>query len=239
MKKSTFVSTVAVFAAFNVICDSLMGPPLPVPPSVWYSWGFMATPITGIVLGPYAGFLSSLIGVMIGHSIYFRDPYEFLFTLGAPIGAMISGFLFRGRWKIALIYYTALLAIYFITPVAWQLPIWGMWNVYLAYASLLVAMIVVRKKSFKPESKGLLYAIALCAFIGLEADVLFRIFVFIPCQTYRLPFYELDIEALRSIWSLAAVETSIKAAMATIVTVIVGPPLIRVIKKSGFSSWFE
>ena len=157
MNKSAFVSTVAVFAAFNVICDSLMGPPIPVESHVWYSWGFIATPITGIVLGPYAGFLSSLIGVMIGHFVYFRGPYEFLFTLGAPIGAMMSGFLFRGKWKIASIYYTVLLAIYFISPVAWQLPVWGMWNVYLVYASLLVATIIMRKKSYKPESRGLLY----------------------------------------------------------------------------------
>jgi hypothetical protein len=239
MKRSAFVSTVAVFAAFNVICDSLMGPPLPVESSVWYSWGFMATPITGIVLGPYAGFLSTLIGVMIGHFVYFRGPYEFLFTLGAPIGAMISGFLFRGRWKITSIYYTLLLAIYFVTPVAWQLPIWGMWNVYLAYAGLLVAIITVRKKSFKTESRGLLYAVAICAFIGLEADVLFRIFVFIPCQTYRLLYYDLNVEALRSIWVLGAVETSIKATMSTIVTAIIGPPLIKAIKKTGFSSWFK
>jgi len=238
MNKSAFVSTVAVFAAFNVICDSLMGPPIPVESHVWYSWGFIATPITGIVLGPYAGFLSSLIGVMIGHFVYFRGPYEFLFTLGAPIGAMTSGFLFRGKWKIASIYYTLLLAIYFISPVAWQLPIWGMWNVYLAFASLLVATIILRKKSYKPESRGLLYTVILSAFIGLEADVLFRIFAFIPCQTYRL-FYDLNVEALGAIWVLGAAETPIKATLATIVTAIVGPPLIRAIKKTGFSSWFK
>ena len=238
MRKSAFVSTVAVFAAFNVICDSLMGPPVPVESNVWYSWGFMATPITGIVLGPYAGFLSNLIGVMLGHFIYFRGPYEFLFSLGAPIGAMISGFLFRGRWKIASIYYTVLLAIYFVTPVAWQLPVWGMWNIYLAYVVLLAAMLIIRKKSFKLESMGLLHAIAICAFIGLEADVLFRIFVLIPCQTYRL-FYDFNVETLRSIWVLGAVETSIKATMTTIVTAIIGPPLIKTIKKTDFFSRFK
>jgi len=238
MRKSAFISTVAVFAAFNAICDSLMGPSIPVESHVWYSWGFMATPITGIVLGPYAGFLSSLIGVMIGHFIYFIDPYEFLFTLGAPIGAMMSGFLFRGKWKIASIYYTMLLAIYFITPVAWQLPVWGMWNVYLAYACLLVAMAIIKKKSYKLESKGLLFAIVISAFIGLEADVLFRVFVFIPCQTYRL-FYDLNVEGLRAIWVLGAAETPIKATLATIVTTIVGPPLIKAIKKTSFSSWFK
>ena len=237
MKKSTFVSTVAVFAAFNIICDSLMGPPLPMPPSVWYSWIFIATPITGIVLGPYAGFLSSLIGVMIGHSIYFRDVYEFLFTLGAPLGAMVAGFLFRGRWKMVLTCYTALLGVYFITPIAWQLPIWGMWDVYLAYAILLVAVMMIRMGSWNPKSKGLLYVIALSTFIGLEADILFRIFVFIPGQTYRL-FYDYSVETLRFIWVEGAAETPIKVALSTLVTAIVGPPVIRAVRKTKLFSKF-
>ena len=128
-RKSSFISLVSVFAAFNVICDLLMSTPLPYS-GVWLSWIFMVTPISGILLGPYAGFLSSFIGVMVGHSMVFRGSWEFLFTLGAPIGAMISGFLFRGRWREVLICYLAMLGAYFATPIAWQLPLWGMWDVF-------------------------------------------------------------------------------------------------------------
>jgi len=232
MRKSRFLALVAVFASINVVFDSLMGLPQ-LSSGVWYSWIFIVEPINGIVLGPYAGFLSSLIGVMIGHSIYFIDVYEFLFTLGAPIGAMVSGFLFRGRWKMVLAYYTALLGIYFITPVAWQLPLWGMWDVYLAYVTLLlVSVTMARKGLWNPESKGLLYVIALSALIGLEADILFRIFVFVPGQTYRL-FYGLDARSLIPIWVEAAAITPIQVAMSILVTTTVGPPLIRVINKTG------
>jgi len=232
MRRSRFLALVAVFASINVVFDSLMSFP-EFSSGVWYSWIFVVEPINGIVLGPYAGFLSTLIGVMIGHFIYFRDVYEFLFTFGAPIGAMVSGFLFRGRWKIVLTYYTALLGIYFITPIAWQLPIWGMWDVYLAYAVLLVVSVMMaRKGSWNPESKGLLYVIALSALIGLEADILFRIFVFIPGQTYWL-FYRYGAEKLIPIWVLGAAETPIRVAMSILVTTTVGPPLIKVIKKAG------
>ena len=232
MRKSQFLALVAVFASINVVFDSLMGLP-EFSSGVWYSWIFIVEPINGIVLGPYAGFLSSLIGVMIGHSIYFRDIYEFLFTFGAPIGAMVSGFLFRGKWKIVLTYYTALLGIYFITPIAWQLPLWGMWDVYLAYAILLVvAVMMARKGSWNPKSKELLYIIALSALIGLEADILFRIFVFIPGQTYQL-FYGLDAKALIPVWVEAAAITPIKVAISILVTTTVGPPLIKVIRKTN------
>jgi len=233
IRRSRFLALIIVFASLNAICDSFVGIPQ-FTEGVWYSWIFIMEPLNGIVLGPYAGFLSTFIGVMIGHFIYFRGPHEFLFTLGAPIGAMVSGFLFRGRWKMVLTYYTALLGIYFVTPIAWQLPIWGMWDVYLAYASLLVAtMMTVRKGSWKLGSKGqLLYAIVLCAFVGLEADVLFRIFVFVPCQTYRLFWKDIDINFLRLVWVAGAAVTPIQVAISILFTTTVGLPLIKVIKRT-------
>jgi len=232
-KASQLAALVALFAALNVVSDSIMSLP-EMPSGVWYSWNFAVEPLTGIVLGPFAGFLATFIGVMIGHYIYFIDAYEFLFTLGAPIGAMFSGLLFRGKWRPVLIYFSMLLTAYFVTPIAWQLPIWGMWDTYLAYAVLLLVILTIRKSSRGYESKSLLYTLTACAFIGLEADVLFRIFVFIPCQTYKL-FYGFNLESLQLIWTVGAVGTPVKVAISTLVTTIIGNPLIRTVKKTDFS----
>jgi hypothetical protein len=80
----------------------------------------------------------------------------------------------------------------------------------------------------------LVYILALSTFIGLEADVLFRIFIFVPCQTYRL-FYGYDVSVLQAIWAMGAVETPIKVALSTVVTVLVGPPIISAARKMGLS----
>ncbi len=236
LKDSLFVSLIAVFAAFNIVCDSLAGPPLPFS-GVWYSWVFISEPITGIILGPWAGFFSNSIGVMIGHFIFFRGAEEFLFTIGAPIGAMISGLLYWRKWKIVLLYYLALLGAFFATPIAWQLPLWGMWDVYLALGLLLVVVVVTKKRKNLWNIKSntcLVYILALSTFIGLEADVLFRIFIFIPCQTYRL-IYGYDLSALQAIWALGAVETPIKATLSSVVTVTIGLPIINAVRKMGFT----
>ena len=232
MKKSQFVSLIAIFAVLNVVCDSLTGISL-FEYGVWWSLIFLIVPLTGIVLGPYAGFLSTFIGVIIGHFIYFRGTPEFLFTLGAPVGAMISGLLFEGRWKTVFVYYTVLFAAYFLTPIAWQLPLWGMWDTYLAYAVLLVILMLVRKSSLKLESRGLLFALVMCAFIGLEADILFRIFLLVPCQTYWL-IYGWPVEVLQWVWVLGAAVTPVQVAISTLVTAIAGPPLIKVIRKQDY-----
>lgn len=237
LRVSSFISLIAVFAAFNIVCDLLMGP-LPDISSVWYSWIFIAEPISGIILGPFASFFSTFIGVMVGHSIYIRDSAEFLFTLGAPIGAMISALIFRGKWKIALAYYMVLLGAFFATPVSWQLPFWGMWDVYLAFGCLLVSIVIMKKwKGFwntKSAGVRLLYVVALCTFIGLEADVLFRIFILVPCQTYQI-IYALDVSTLQWWWAAGAVETSTKAALSTLVSVMVMPSILRAVRKMGLA----
>jgi len=236
-KKSTLISALAVFAAFNVVCDSFMVPFLPYS-GVWYSWIFISAPITGILLGPWFGFLACLLGVMIGHSILFIGAEELLFTLGAPIGAMISAFLYRKKWKIPLIYYLVLIVAFLSTPIVWQLPlwgIWGMWDVYLALGLLLVMIVAIekREKLWNMNSRfHVTFVLALSIFIGLQADVLFRIFIFVPCQTYHL-FYGYEVGALQAIWALGAIETPIKATLSTIINVIIGPPIIYVAQKMG------
>jgi len=232
MRKSQFLALVAVFASVSVVSDSFMSLP-EFPSGVWYSWNFLVEALTGIVLGPFAGFTATFIGVMIGHYIYFIDVYEFLFTVGAPIGAMFSASLFRGKWKPALVYYTALFIAYFVTPIAWQLPIWGMWDTYLAYAVLIVAILMIRKGLWEHRSKRLPFVLAISAFIGLEADVLFRIFILVPCQMYKpyLAFYGFGVETLPLIWTVGAVGTPIKAAFSILFTVVVGHSLVKTLKK--------
>jgi ABC-type xylose transport system permease subunit len=240
MKNSQFVSLVALFAALNVVCDSVSVIPQFGEYSVWLSWNFLIEPITGIVLGPYAGFLSNFIGVMIGHFMYYRGIPEFLFTLGAPVGAMVSGLLFRGKWKTVFACYTVMFIAYFATPVAWQLPIWGMWNTYLAYVALCtIAFVLTRKKMEKFRSKRFTYSLVLYAFIGLEADILCRIFILVPCQTYRL-IYGWPIQTLQGVWMLGAAVTPIQVALsALVVTPLVGVPITKLLRKKGFLQFVD
>lgn len=220
MRTSLSYSLIAVFAAFNVVCDSIMG--IPQYEGVWFSWIFVAAPITGILLGPSQGFLATLIGALAGHSIYFRGTHEFFFTLGAPIGAWVTGEVYRGRWKMPFFIYAVLLGGYFLTPVSWQLPIWGIWNVLLAFSILLVTAFLLQKRLLSWKSKKT-FLLPISVLIGLEADVLFRVFLLIPCQTYRL--LEINVETLIGIWTSAALITPIQVAIAIFASIVIIPPI--------------
>ncbi|UCH32139.1 MAG: hypothetical protein JSV05_01745 [Candidatus Bathyarchaeota archaeon] len=228
--ESKTLALIIIFAAFGVVCDVFVLPGLSA--GIWFGAIFLISPITGIVLGPYSGFVSTLMAVMIGHWLVPRETnFEFIFTLGAPVGSMISGFLFRRKLKRVIIFFTVLLVGYFITPISWQLPLWGMWDTYLAYALLLVIGVIVSIKG--PEELRLLSPYALSAFVGLQADVLVRIFILVPLQTYH-HFYGLSAETLIAIWTFPApIITPFKVLLSTFMATLLTPQILRIMEKNG------
>lgn len=223
------LSLIAIFAALGAISDAIVTPGFSA--GVWFGWIFIISPIAGMALGPYHGFVSTLIAVMIGHYVSPRETtYEFIFTLGAPIGSMMSGFIFRGEWKKVFAYYTVMLVSYFATPISWRLPLWGMWNCYVAYGILVVLGAITSVRGSDEIDRVSRFAVS--AFLGLEADVLFRIFVFVPCQTYHF-FYGLPPEALVAIWAAPApIITPFKVLLSTFIATLIGPQIIRILKRS-------
>jgi hypothetical protein len=226
MIKARNLSLTVVFAALGVVFDAVVAPGFSA--GVWFSGIFMLSPIVGIVLGPYKGFVSMLIGVMVGHWLVPRETFfEFVFTLGAPTGAMMSGFAFRGEWKKIFAFYTTMLAFYFISPITWHLPIWGMWDVFVAYGLVLVSGAIISVRGLNGFEQLSPYAIS--AFVGLEADVLLRIFIFIPCHAYQFLGY--TTEALVAIWSVPApVVTPFKVLLSTFITTLIAPQIMRIPK---------
>lgn len=219
MINSKRIALITIFAALTAILDSIQGIPH-FESGVWYSWVFLIEPIVGFILGPFNGFLSVLIGVLIGHYIYFRGPYEFIFTLGAPIGAMISGMLFQGNKKFPLLLFSFLLVAYFLTPISFNLPLWGIWDVLLAFV-LLLTITLIKIERIRP---------VLSAFIGLESDVLFRIFLLVPLQTYKI-FYGFNLEAMKLIWTAEAFITPIQVVLSLFFTILAFPLLKKATRR--------
>ena len=103
-----------------------------------------------------------------------------------------------------------------------------MWDTYLAF-SILVATIIFGRRFFQNSSPNTSLRLAFAAFIGLEADVLFRIFLLVPGGTYQY-FYGLDVEELKIIWISGAIFTPLKAALSTFATVVIGKTVVDYLK---------
>lgn len=226
------LSLIAIFAALGVVCDGVVT--LGFSSGVWFGWIFLVSPIAGIVLGPYNGFVSTLIAVMIGHSLFPRDTvYEFIFTIGAPVGSMMSGFAFKGQLKRLFAFYTVMLGAYFAAPVSKHLPIWGMWDCYVAYAIVTVLCVILSIRGSDETKRMSPFAVS--AFLGLEADVLLRIFILVPCQGYRF-FYGWTPELLKATWTVPApLITPFKVLLSTFIVMLIGPQIKRAIGNSKIS----
>ncbi|MCD6530104.1 hypothetical protein J7L06_07465 [Candidatus Bathyarchaeota archaeon] len=226
------LAMISMMAAVEVVFDSILT--LNFSAGVWYGLVFLMSPIAGILLGPIDGFLATLIAVMVGHTLSPRGAFEYAFTFGAPLCSMISGYVYRGKVKVALAYYLILFLAYFATPVTWYLPLWGIWDTLSAF----ILTVILTALSYTGRT-GLLVkkwtVFAFAAFIGLEADILFRIFLFIPCGTYWL-FYGLTREALYAIWSVPApLITPFKVLVSTFFTAALGPAMEKALKlKAGW-----
>ena len=223
---SRFVAFVSLFTAMIAVLDSI--PMIPAfYTGIWGSWMFILSPLIGVLLGPYVGAVSVGMGNLVGHLLFFRGASEFLFMLAAPFGAGMAGLVFQQKWKPVFGVYTALLVGYIsIDPVSWQLPIWGIWDILMGYGFIMILIVLTAKntwsESLKNSSSLLL---ALSAIIGLESDILFRVFILVPGQAYRF-LYDYTVEVLQALWVGAGFITPLKVMLAVIATVILGRAII-------------
>ena len=233
MNRSRRIALIAVFAAITTVLDAIVTPGLS--SGIWYGWVFVMSPINGMILGPRDGFLATLISVLVGHSLVFRDSvYEYVFTLGAPIGALMAGLVFRGEKRWVLTYFTVFLGAFFLSPVGRSLPVWGMWDVYVAFAAFL-GITILEGWTGRTLVSRLKMNTVFGALMGLEADILFRIFVLVPLRGYEL-FYGLTTEVLVMIWSVQApLITPIKVGASLLVSTMLVPSILKIVEDNAFS----
>ncbi len=230
--RSRFVAFIAVFTALITVLDVL--PTLPgFYAGIWDSWIFLLSPTIGILLGPVPGAISVGLGSLLGHFIRFRDVFEFLFMFGAPLGSAMSVLIYQRRWQPALIIYTGLLVGYFLAPVSWVLPLIGIWDILVGYCILWVyTLLVVRRWYPSTSYTDRLFRLGFGAIIGLESDILLRVFILVPGQTYWL-FYGMTPDLLQVLWLTAGFITPLKVILGTILTMTLGISLLQILPKLG------
>ncbi|MCJ7608296.1 hypothetical protein MUP00_01305 [Candidatus Bathyarchaeota archaeon] len=217
MARTRSVALISVFATLTAVLDTLPGLPQ-LSSGVWYRWVFVATPLAGIALDPAESFLSVFLGVMISHAVILSDPYEYFFALGAPLGAAVTSLVFRERTRSVLAYYATLLAAYLFSPPAGNLPLWALWDTFTAFV-VLIAVVLSRRESYRLANGRL--ALVFSTLIGLEADILFRVFIFVPLGTYDW-LYGFSLSFVRDVWIVSALITPIQVGIALVSSLLAG-----------------
>ncbi|MGB9134061.1 MAG: hypothetical protein WCC63_00510 [Candidatus Bathyarchaeia archaeon] len=228
MQRTREIALVVVFGALHTLLSLL--------PGVWRSLMILILPLEGIVLGPTRGFLAGFIGFGAGWTLRPRGE-PIVFGLAEPVGALCAGLMIRKKWYYVVLIYALMLTAFFLHPVTTSIPLWTLWDVYAALGCILVFGLLSYGKqiSVKADRSGrktarLSLILASAAFIGIEADVLVRIFIFVP-----LNFYEVMYPAawLPEIFAVGAFQTPLEAFLSVAATVIIGVPLLDRLSKTG------
>ncbi len=227
MRKTQEIALISLFGALHTLLSFL--------PGIWRSWMILILPLEGIVLGPTRGFLAGSIGFGAGWTLRPRAEPIF-FGIAEPVGALCAGLMVRKKWHYVVLIYVLMLAAFFLHPVTPSLPLWTLWDVYAALICAFVfgALTYGKWLSVKVSENvhgvaKLSLILALIAFIGIEADVLTRIFILVPLNGYEI--WGVPAEFLPIAFVEGAFQTPVEAVLSVLATVVVGVPLLDRLNK--------
>jgi hypothetical protein len=241
------IALIAIFAALFAVLRRIDAIPMIGVPGARFSLSDILPPIYGIVLGPFTGGISVIIGTFLG--IALGKPVIFLFLdfLPALVNTVAVGLLVRRKWWPVVLLYVALFVAFLVNPLTsifidvGGIAIPFVWLHIIAFIVLLSPL--GRKagqwvESLKPAL--LAAGIAILAFIGtmmqhLMGNILYEV---VLNQFYIVLGQDpiVATAAYPGIWSVTFFLYPWERLILIILTVVVGVPLVRVLKQSFFRS---
>jgi len=235
-KTSNRTKIIAFLIVFSALYSALrivsLGPMIGL--SNTFSVSDFLAPIYGIILGPYIGGLSVIIGTFLGMAMG-KAPYFFgLDFLPAFVNTVAIGFLMKRKWAPAIVLNIILLLAFVLNPLTTLFvgPVPFFWLHIIALAVLISPLGFKAGRwveTLKP--KFLTAGVAILAFVGtmmqhLTGNILTEV-VHGQIVSDILP------ETFSTfIWPAAFLAYPIERTVLVILSVIVGVPLVRTLKKS-------
>lgn len=235
---------VAAFAALYLILSILPGIPVVGFPAIKIEFEAALASVMGLVLGPYLGGLAALLGTVLA---FVFPPGAGIFGLpfifNPAFNALVTGLIFKGRWRIALALFAAVVASFFVSPVPhplaqyWRVGLAATFDKVAALILILPAAILLARKgsSVKSEAKPLTLSfglLLLLAFIGNEADNALGVALFAMPPIYN-GVYGLNLEVVRGLFLVSPFVYPAIRALQAVAAALIGLPLLKAVRALG------
>jgi uncharacterized membrane protein len=185
------VALMAIFAALYYVLSLVA--PISIPTGVGnldISFAALIAAVIGLVLGPYLGTASALLGASIA---WILPPsggnlFGLPFLLSPALNALVTGLIFYKKWKIGFAIFGVLVVAFLFTPPIW--PVTENWFVAIAVlfdkivALFLILPVALFAKQISFAKASLFYF--LLFFIGNQADNMWGSFIFATPMVYGL-----------------------------------------------------
>lgn len=234
------ISNRTKITAFLIVFSALyaMLRPVPMGPMIGLSKPFSVSdflaPLYGIILGPYVGGLSVIIGTFLGMAMGKAPAFMGLDFLPAFVNTVAIGFLMKRKWAPVVVLNIILLVAFILNPLT-SLFIGPFPFVWLHIVALLVLISPLGRKAgqwvetLKP--KFLTAGLAILAFVGtmmqhLMGNLLYEIILGQILNVFSASDFA------TTIWPGAFIVYPWERLVLVILSVVVGVPLVRTLKKS-------
>ncbi|MDD4325925.1 MAG: hypothetical protein PHC63_05805 [Candidatus Bathyarchaeota archaeon] len=222
----------AIYAVFRIIP---LGPMIGL--SASFSLSDSLAPLFGIILGPYLGGLSVIIGTFSAMALGKAPIFLGLDFLPGLINAVALGFLIRKKWLPVIALNVILLGIFLVSPYTLltvqigSVPIPFVWMHIIALIFLISPISIKSIKNIRKSNIAYLaLSIAVLAFIGtmmqhLTGNLLFQ-FIF------GEPIGGWNITNFHGYWVPIFFAYPIERIALVAIAVLIGTPIVKILKKS-------
>jgi hypothetical protein len=227
----------AVFAALYYAA-SLVSPFIPAIgiPEITIKLEALIASIFGILMGPYLGFLTALLGVTVTWMLppSGGTPFGLPFLLSPPLNALVVGLIFYKKWKYAFVILALeILAFWFMPPTQplsefWYVGLAVTWDKIIALALIFPVVKLAKFKSMKLQP--LFYF--LLAFIGNQADNMWGSTIFAVPVVYEQIFGIYSIDTIRFLFVVSPFVYPAIRIIQAIIAMIIIVPLIKALESS-------
>ena len=237
--RTKIIASIAVFSAlYGVIRLVPLGPMIGL--SAYFSVSDSLAPLYGILLGPFTGGISIIIGTALGWLL--GKPVSFLGLdfLAALVNTVAIGFLVKRKWQLVVILNIVLLVINILSPYSLLIvEIPGVFYFpffWMHIIALIVLVSPLRSKAISwietLKSTYIPWGLAILAFIGTMMQHLTGNLVWELVAGQ--PIGGLTAEGFRGMWAGIFFAYPVERLALIIITVLIGAPLVRILKKSLF-----
>jgi len=237
------IALMAVFAALYYVA-SLVSPFIPAVgvPEITIKLEALIASIFGLLMGPYLGFLTALLGALVA---WVLPPsggisYGLPFLLSPPLNALVVGFIFYKKWKYAFVVLASLILVFWFLPPSqplsefWYVGLATAWDKIIALALIFPVVKLARFKSLKLQP--LFYF--LLAFIGNQADNMWGADIFAVPIVYE-GIFAYSLEAVRVAFVVSPFIYPAIRIIQSIIAAIIAVPLLKALESSDLTPMKE
>jgi hypothetical protein len=242
--RTKILAAIAVFAALYAVLRAIPTVPMIGAEGAKFSASDVVAPLYGIILGPYVGGVSVIIGTFVGMALGKPPVFLGLDFLPAFVNAVALGFLVRRKW-VPVIALNAVLLLVFLTypltsafvniPFGDGAAVFPFFWLHLTAFAVLVSPLGRRAGQWVSTLKPtrLTAGLVVLAFVGtmmqhLTGNILYETIL-------AQPIGYIPPSSFPGIWTGIFLLYPFERLALIILAVVVGVPLVRVLKKSFFN----